>query len=694
MIRSVLFCALLLAAGVVRAEVLPLDRILERAEDGAALQANAAELRALDALKEQREAEAGWQWFGAGSTGRYRELVTDDLRDDYYGRDLALGLRHPLLGSLRRQVQAVSAIELEQQRQQARRLLRLAEQRLALRSAYADWWRAEQEARWCETLLPTAAAARDRLDLRQREGWLLASQARLLDGRWQGLQRRCGQSALLVEDTRAGLAGLAGLEIAPGQRAQAEPLSAQVLPLASWRQALEGHPRLQERQDDVRQAEGNRQSPWYASVDSSFSLAQSYEDRSGASKRGDGLVASLSLSAPFDLLAYGQARDREGEARHQAALAQLEAERQQLLQSLGQTLQAQRQAAAQLDREREQLAVSEQALREQRLRAERSVSENPGEEQAVELEHYNTGLRLIAAWHAAWLREAALRLFVDDDQTLSELLGPQRVDWPALALSEAEPKGGRSTAWNQGVYLWNSRALLQPDNRRVELDELRRAGMARLYLGLDSRQVADLPALRKQLQDTLDEAHAQGLQVVLLLGDPDWLEPAGRQGLLDLIDRLQGLRFDALHLDLEVEQLGWPVPDSRLRDWLDTLGAVAGRAPWPLELSSHHRWFAEPVAGTTCVPCALPQRGVRQVSLMIYTRDPARSAELAESIARRWPALRFRLAQSVEPQLPAAESWAGVSRAGLRQQLERWRTRLQAVGVAGVDWQDWTHFPR
>ncbi|MFZ6045836.1 TolC family protein [Pseudomonas sp. CR3202] len=694
MIRSLLLCALLSAVGVARAEVLPLDRVLERAEEGAALQANAAELRALDALKEQREAEAGWQWFGAGSTGRYRELVTDDLRDDYYGRDLALGLRHPLLGSLRRQVQAVSAVELEQERQKARRLLRLAEQRLALRSAYADWWRADQEARWCESLLPAAAVARERLARRQREGWLLPSQARLLDGQWQGLQRRCARSALLEEDTRASLAGLAGLEIAPGQWARAEPLSMQVMPVANWRQAIEGHPRLQERQDEVRHAEGNRQSPWYASVDSSFSLAQSYEDRSGASKRGDGLVASLSLSAPFDLLAYGQARGREGEARHQAAVAQLEAERQQLLQSLGQTLQSQRQAVADLEREREQLAVSEQALREQRLRAERAVSENPGEELAVELERYNTGLRLIAAWHGAWLREAALRLFVDDDQALSSLLGPQRVDWQALEAGEAAPKARSPASWSQGVYLWNSHALLQPDSRRAELGELRRAGMKRLYLGLDARQVADVPALRKQLQDTLDEAHAQGLEVALLLGDPAWLEPSGRQGLLDLIGRLQGLRFDALHLDLEVEQAGWPVPDSRLQAWLDTLGAAAGRSPWPLELSSHHRWFAEPVAGRTCVPCALPQRGVRQVNLMIYTRDPARSAELAASIARRWPALRFRLAQSVEPQLSAEESWAGASRAQLREQMERWRTRLQAVGVAGVDWQDWTHFPR
>jgi len=694
MMRHLLLGSLLLAAGFSQADVLPLSRVLESADDSAVLQANAADLQALDALKEQREAEAGWQWFGAASAGHYRELVTESVIDTYYGRNMALGLRHPLLGSLRRQVQAVSAVELEQQRQQSRRLLQKAEQRLALRSAYADWWRAEEENRWCQTLLPAASSARERLALRQRQGWLLPSQAKLLDGQWQSLQRRCGTSARLLDDTRSSLSELSGLDISPSQQAQAESLAAQVQPLTSWRQALEGHPRLQERQDELRDAERNRKSPWYDSIDSSFSVAQSVEDRNGASSMGNGLVASLNFSAPFDLMSYGQARGREGEARQRAAQAQLKAERQKLLQDLGRALQGQQQAVEGLEREREQFAVSAVALREQRLRSERSASEGPSEEQAVELERYDSGLRLIAAWHAVWLREAALRLFVDDDQALSPLLGAQDLSWqpPAGTQAQAKASPSRNAAWNQGAYLWKSQALLQPVTRSAELKALRSAGIQRLYVGLDARQVADMPTLRGQLQLTLADARAQGMQVVLLLGDPAWLSANGRKDLLALLGQLRDIQFDAVHLDLEVEQLGWPVPDSRLHDWLDTVGAVGQLDYWPLELSSHPRWFAESNGGP-CVPCALPRRGVKQVSLMIYTRNPERSAELAESIARRWPALRFRLAQSVEPQLPAEESWAGASRAQLQQQVERWRTRLQAAGVSGIDWQDWSHFP-
>ena len=685
MLRTLSLVGLLLATGLARAEPLPLQSLLAGLDDGAVARAGRAEQDALAAQREQREAEAGWQWYSAAGTGHYRELVTEDVRDDYYGRDLALGLRHPLLGSLRRQVQAVEAVELEQQRQQARDLLRRAEQRLALRSAYADWWRAEQEQRWCGGLLPAARDARARLQRRQREGWLLASEARLQQGQWQALERRCQRTPALVEETRAALAGIAGQSIGAQQQALAEPLAPQVRPLAAWQQALDGHPRLRERQDELRQAERNRESPWYSAVDSSFSVAQSYEDRSGAAKHGDGLVASINLSAPFDLLSYGQARGREGEARHQAALARLDAEREQLLLGLGQALRAQRAAMDELAQAREELAAAEQARHEQGLRRDAELERGVQGELAAELGQYGAGLRLIAAWHAAWLREAALRLFVEDDGALTSLLGDARERWSLAATAAGE--------WSQGVYVWDSRRLLQASSRRTELRDLRRAGMQRIYIGLSATQVADIPLLRQRLQAMLDEARGQGLQVGLLLGDPAWIEPAGRQGLLNLLGQLQGLPFDALHLDLEVEQLGWPVPDSRLQDWLDTLAAVASLNPWPLELSSHHRWFAEPAAGQTCVPCALPQRGVQQVSLMIYTRNAERSAELAEQIAQRWPALRFRLAQSVEPQLSAEESWAGVPHRQLQQQVERWRVRLQPLGVTGVDWQDWTHYP-
>lgn len=265
---------------------------------------------------------------------------------------------------------------------------------------------------------------------------------------------------------------------------------------------------------------------------------------------------------------------------------------------------------------------------------------------------------------------------------------------PLLVALSLTAQAAQAEKWSQASYVWDSEALLEPGQRPAELDALRNAGMDKIYLGLKAAQIKDLGTTRQRLEQLLRDAAGKGVQVSLLLGDPSWIEPPERHQLTDLLAKLRGLAFISLHLDLEVEQLGVPVPDQRLKDWLETLRIASSVSPWPVEISSHHRWFADPKPGQTCVPCALPDAGVRQVSLMIYTRNPNNSARMAEQIARRWPDLQFRLAQSTEPQLDATETWAGVSTEQLQHQSSAWREQLQPLGIAGIDWQAWRDFPK
>lgn len=271
---------------------------------------------------------------------------------------------------------------------------------------------------------------------------------------------------------------------------------------------------------------------------------------------------------------------------------------------------------------------------------------------------------------------------------------PRLLTMMVLPLLMAPALQAQTRDWSQASYVWDSEALLNPEHRATELAALHTAGMDKIYLGLKSAQLKDLGKTRQQLEQLLQAAAGEKLQVSLLLGDPAWIEPGERHQLTDLLAKLKGLSFTSLHLDLEVEQLGVPVPDQRLRDFLDTLKAASAASPWPVEISSHHRWFADAKPSQTCVPCALPDAGVRQVSLMIYTRNPKNSARMAEQIAKRWPELQFRLAQSTEPQLDATESWAGASTEQLRHQNSVWREQLQPLGIAGIDWQAWRDFPK
>ena len=275
------------------------------------------------------------------------------------------------------------------------------------------------------------------------------------------------------------------------------------------------------------------------------------------------------------------------------------------------------------------------------------------------------------------------------------LLKPAATILISLLLTTWPLTGCARQPWSQGTYIWDSRALLDKRERPRELQRLRQEGMTHLLVGLSAGQARD-PGSPAALSALVRQAHAGGQRVLLLLGDPAWIKPAHRIELVALIRRFRNVPFDGLHLDLEVEQLGWPVPAERLQQWLDTLTAAQQASPWPLSISSHPRWF-EPGNGTDrpaepCVPCNL--KGLAAVNLMLYSRNTVQVNERTLAIAHRWPQLHFRLAQSVEAGLEPQLSWHGSSAGALHLQMQRWRGALAPDGIGGIDWQDWAAYPK
>ncbi len=679
------FCAPLLA----NATPLTLDQALHMAGDGHGSAASNARLQARYAAKEQRESESGWEVFGNANVGRYHELVTDDVRDDYYGRNAAIGVRYPLLGSLARRMDAVRASERDIRVSEIEVGYQRARQRLAVRSAYADWWRATQEQHLCENAQTAAHTAEQHLRERLDGKWILPSDARLMRSEWTAVTRRCDLQPDLLADVRESLRSL-GVRVDADSTPAAIPLAGHPRPLQAWRALLDSNPRMARRDAELALAEQGRKRPWYSAIESSFNVAQTVEQRSGAGENGSGLSAGVTFSAPLDLLDYGSARSREGEARYQEAVRAREQEQGTLVRELGKVLEQQRRNANEYVWRSERREAVERIVAERRQRTGLDAGEASLRLMQAEVDHYNAGFAQISAWHAAWLQDAALRLFGDDSAEFEALLGSEWLRW------QAQDTGAPAQAlnWRQGVYIWDSQALLDPRRRGAELQALREAGIGMLNVGLDAGQVAERERTRSALSELLREAHALGLQVNLLLGDPAWIKPRGRGQLTGLIQQFSALPFDGLHLDLEVEQLGWPVPDQRLRDWLDTLRAAKAASPWPLRLSSHPRWFAEQARRTPCVPCELEHLGVGDISLMIYTRNPETAASRIKSIARQWPALHLRLAQSVEADQPADLSWAGAGHGQLRAQTTQWQQALLPAGISGIDWQSWSDYPR
>ncbi|HKS12590.1 MAG TPA: hypothetical protein VJS90_06075 [Pseudomonas sp.] len=671
---------------------LTLEQALHQAGDGHAVHAANAELQARYAARDQRKSEANWEMFGNANVGRYHELVTEDLRNDYYGRSFAVGLRYPLLGSLRRRLDAVSDSDRDVRLATIEQDFRRAQQRLAVRSAYADWWRAVEEQHVCQGAAQAAQRADTQVQERLDAKWILPSDAQLMRNEWQTVVRRCALQDDVLTDVRASLQSL-GVRVGADDTPQATPLASHPQPLDAWRTQLDSNPRIAGRDAQLAAAESRRQQPWYSAIESYFNVAQTLEQRSGAPDDGHGLSVGITLSAPVDLLDYGSARNREGEARYQAAVRAREQEQGDVLRELGKVIEQQRRGINEYQRLSERRDALQQLLSERRQRGELDAGEASLRLLQAEVDGYNAGFGQISAWHGAWLQDAVLRLFGDDSPAFDALLGSARLSWQNSASQGSRGSEANQQAWSQGVYLWDSTALLDQRQQPAELAALRQAGMNRIHLGLTGVQLADtqtIPALLGLLQ----EAHRQGLQVNLLLGDPSWIKPSQRHGLIATIQQLRALPFDGLHLDLEVEQLGWPVPDLRLRDWLETVRQAKAASPWPVQLSSHPRWFAEEARRDPCVPCELEKIGVSDISLMIYTRNPQRSSDKALAIARQWPGLHLRLAQSIERDQPSDLSWHGTDAAQLRQQHTDWRDALLPAGVGGIDWQSWTDFPR
>ena len=79
---------------------------------------------------------------------------------------------------------------------------------------------------------------------------------------------------------------------------------------------------------------------------------------------------------------------------------------------------------------------------------------------------------------------------------------------------------------------------------------------------------------------------------------------------------------------------------------------------------------------------------------MIYTTNESRMESLAGAISQGWPELTFNVAQSVEPDLPPENSWHGHSVHSLENKNQTWKDVLSPLGITGLEWQDWSSYPR
>lgn len=697
-LRHMLGCTLLmLSAQAAFAEAVPLQALLASMPDSPAITASLHDQQRVGAELQQRQAASSWSLFGSVGTGRYRDIEQSGM-EEYDGYGAQLGLRHPLLGALQARRLAVADAELALGQAHYSTALTRAEQRLQLRQIYIEWWRAQVLEDWCFSHQEIASAEQQAVADRISKQQLRMSEQLWVEQRWRTLLRPCRNLSQHTHSLRQQLQQLSGSPLPTNARAQSEPLPFQLAPLEQWLPALEQHPALQTHQVAEQSLQSFTDSHWTDRVDAYFSIAQRYDHRADMSGSGGGFYAGITFETPLSGL-FSSEQPQPMRSRHLAAQHQTQDARNTLRQALDQSLLQYQQLLANLHERKQQQTYAQQLLLEQTARQRIDTEVGFMNLRLAHAEKADIELGWIEDWHAAWTLLAQLHTLAEEEQPVYPT---QTLRWDSgLEQNEGQKPSALTTvlhqdsAWSTAAYVWDSRPLLDQQSRSKQINALAAAGFNHLYLGFDATQVAALAQLSPQIEQLISQLRQRGFTIDLLLGDPAWLLPMQRQELLQLIDRFSHLPFDHLHLDLEVEQLGWPVPEPRLQEWLKTLEASAQHSPWPVTMVSHHRWFAATErTSSRCIPCTLPELGIRGVTLMLYSTAEQSVIERSKAILEAWPALQITLAQSAEAGLPPENSWHGSTATELRVLTARLHDELAPWKLTGVAWQDWAQYPK
>lgn len=283
--------------------------------------------------------------------------------------------------------------------------------------------------------------------------------------------------------------------------------------------------------------------------------------------------------------------------------------------------------------------------------------------------------------------------FVSKEPERLRLLDPSWLAFPSVSTVPASGKPALSPS-GKVFYFWRGDDLLFPGKGNAFFEQVAKEGVSGVLVSFSPRGIAFLRTAggKARLEETLEAARRTGIRAELLLGDPAWILPSHRKELTGLVRELDGFAFSGIHLDLEPDQL--PDAEGRRMELLlsltETVREVKRATRLPVSLSVHPRYLEGslgPVAARE-----FGAAGVNEIAVMIYSTKVDAVASRMKAILSSWPGLRFRLAVSVERELPGTESFF---RGGTKRFLETvdfLQGELTSPSFAGIAVQSWENY--
>ncbi|HEV3285462.1 MAG TPA: TolC family protein [Steroidobacteraceae bacterium] len=625
------------------------------------------------------------------------------------------GLSMPLLGSRLQLEQSLSDQQVQLAVLDARRQLQRREIVARLRKAYGDYWLAQRLTLLAQSYLQDELTFEHVAELRTRAGLLLdADRLELSSG--FSLARRDEASGGADREVALGMMReLTGQDLDGGIAVRPMvPLACAAL-AASDAEWVDADPELTGLQKVVAVREDSPRDSALYPVQSSVQLGYQTLEDWPTGQHGSSAVLSLTFQVPLE---YGtERRLLKRAAAAQLAQARLEYDmrRQELKAQRSELVGRANVLTQSSDFAATRLAAADAAVEERSLRAVSLGGDVAEQLQRARVQRYNAAKALAEAdkalvyWYADWARfEAAPceapanvgpRPMLPESVTAGRAaLLPAASFTPAnVAPADAVSREAPGLKPDRALYLWHSADWLANTANTAgvgKFAEMHTAGIRRLLISLDAQQMQRALADPAPLVRAVRSTHEQGFSVELLLGDPTWIRPGGREQLLALIAGLKSVPFDGVHLDLEPAQLD-PAPDKLpglLVSLTRTLAAVSLASPWPVAMSTHPRDLDVQLPrmrlGNVQLERASFAQALRELkvspTLMVYVANPERAVAIAEPLLQRYPQLSFSVALSLEKSLPREESLWAYPPDERRQRIERVERELASANFRGV----------
>lgn len=251
-----------------------------------------------------------------------------------------------------------------------------------------------------------------------------------------------------------------------------------------------------------------------------------------------------------------------------------------------------------------------------------------------------------------------------------------------------------SHAVSYGAFAWNAGDVVSRWKAGTLWSFARALGVKTFMLGFTDADVAKYSRAdgSEQMNAMIAQGKRHGVSFELLLGDPSWIDKAGSPALERILHRLRNVRFAALNLDLEPNEIkGRPIK-AVVTDLVGAMKQYVAKSSWPITLDANWIYMNDgnKFNGGYCYPCGLQSAGVKHIALMVYISNPKTVYEVSSPILKRYPRLSFTVAQSVEPPsvLPKQDSYWHDGFTAFYADMSKLDAKLQTISnYTGLDVQ-------